>query len=297
MKSVELHAVYVTVGEFELFRNSVGSIYDHVGGITVFTNYDCDWRGGPMRDDGVVDRVLDRTIDPERKIDLIVANETSEARARNRAMALALSATVSEDRCIAQHREDRARPDIDYFLIVDADEIWTKDDLDRLKTYAAQHNHAFLRVGAHRYFKRWNYRVAELEYLTALVRAGAKFNYLRNRRTSRVRVGLARLSFLPEGLRAWMRGFHQVPREVATFHHGSYVGPRDRIAQKLQSFGHSHELRPGWLSEVYDRWTPETTNFHPVIPERFPSTQELRASELPAEIRDGAWSNDYLMPD
>ena len=180
----------------------------------------------------------------------------------------------------------------DYFLIIDADEIYEGAALERLKEYAGRHRRPFYRVACVRYFKRWNYRIDGLEWLMALVRSDRRLPYLRLRKVNLVRRAAARLPGVPRGVRAMLRGFDDVPSDVATFHHGSYVGPRRRIEEKLASFGHAAEVRPGWLEDVWDAWTPERRELNPTHPDRFPGTQRVDSMTLPAEIAAHTWPAD-----
>jgi hypothetical protein len=99
---------------------------------------------------------------------------------------------------------------------------------------------------------------------------------------------------MPSGLRGALRGFEDVPSDVAVFHHGSYVGPRRRIEAKLSSFGHAHEVRPGWLEEVWDGWTLDQRDFNPAYPRLFPRAERIDARALPAEISEHEWPAEYL---
>src|SRR6185436_12739632 len=97
--------------------------YDHVGGITVITTHDRDWHGQPRDAGELVALVLSRQLDPEHKIELAIVNETNEARSRNRAMDLAAPRATSL-RVRQQHAADGPHETPDYFLIIDADEIY-----------------------------------------------------------------------------------------------------------------------------------------------------------------------------
>lgn len=288
---MKLHAIYVVLGDSEFLGPSVRSVYQHVDGITVVTTYDRDWQGAPRPPDPSVDAVLSRQFDPDRKVDLLVIHETNEARARNRAMDVIDGRRVSS-LVHRQHERDTRRAPPDYFLIVDADEVWDGESLTKLREWTARHRAPLIRAGAVRYFQRWTYRVEGLEWLTVLVRRDCRLNYLRNRRMSFLRRASAR--FLgPTGRRLFL-GVIDAPATIATFHHGSYVGPRDRIVTKLSSFGHAHELQPAWLERVYDEWTPASRDFHPVTPSSFPSAAVVPVHALPRVIRDHSWPPGYL---
>jgi hypothetical protein len=290
---VTLHAVYLSLGDAEFLEASIRSVYDHVAGITVVTTYDRDWKGRIREPDGALDLALSPRLDPAGKIEVAVLRETSEARARSRAMDLAAPGPAS--RAVRrQHETDHERDTIDYFLVVDPDEIWESASLERLRAFAGEGRAPVYRVGAHRYFRRWTHRIDDLEWSTALVRADVRLTHLRNRPVPRWRRGLARLPGWPARARARLRGFVDVPPDVAVFHHGSYIGPRARIAAKLASFGHADEVRAGWLEDVYDRWTTDSVDFHPVWPRLFPSSTTIPVVQLPREIRSAPWPAEYL---
>jgi hypothetical protein len=292
-RPLRLHAIYAVLDETALFRASVTSIYPHVEGITVITTYDRDWEGRRRDASPLVPLVLGRDLDPDRKIELVIANETNEARARNRAMDLAAPRRASI-RVRRQHQHDDAYVVPDYFLIIDSDEIYEAGTLDRLKDHVAQQRRPLYRVACRRYFKRWNYRIEGLEWMLAFVRADQRLPYLRMRPVGLHRRAAAHLPGMPATLRSRLRGAVDIPADVGIFHHGSYVGPRSRIAAKLASFGHSHEVRVNWLEDVWDRWTPDARDFNPTHPARFPSAERVSTDALPVEIAGQPWPADYI---
>ncbi|MGI9120552.1 MAG: hypothetical protein ACR2G7_10620 [Acidimicrobiales bacterium] len=290
---MRFHAIYTVLNEADLFAASVASIYDHVDGITVISGYDRDWKGAPHIPEGVVDRVLSREVDPQRKIELIVAAESNEARSRNRAMDFA-SPRRRSAHVLRQHDGDLPLPEVDYFWIVDADEIYDSADAVRLKAHVAEGRRAFYQVAAVTYFKTWDYRLeGHEEWFTAFVRADRRCGDRRNPYPNLV----SRLVYrLPVGRATWSRtlGLERIPPEVGVFHHGSYVGPRERIAAKVRGFSHSDQVPGLWLEQVWDGWTPETTNFHPTVPEAFPKVSRVARNQLPSEITGHDWPAGYL---
>jgi hypothetical protein len=291
--AIRLHAIYVVLDDYELFLASVRSIYDHVDGITVLTNHDMDWRGTARSPSRITAAVLARDIDPDRKIDLIVTSETSEARARARAMDFAAPRAMSR-RVQQEHELDRELDPPDYFLIVDCDEIWSGEALERAKRYVLRRRAAVYRTACDRYFKRWNYRITGHEWLITFVRADTRLRYLRTRKASLPRRAISRLPGLPDRARGALRGFHDIPADVATFHHGTYVGPRERIAQKLEAWGHADDVPANWMEEVYDRWTVDSRDFNPVYRGSYDAAVEIPVDELPVEITAQPWPADYL---
>jgi hypothetical protein len=288
-----IHAIYAVAGDHDLFRASLRSIYDQVDGVTVVTGYDRDWSGAERSSAGLVADLLDGDLDPERRVQLIVERETNEARSRNRAMDFA-AGSVRSRRVRLQSEHDQMLQPPDYFLIIDADEVYEEGAIDRLREYVTEHPRAIYRVGARRYFKYWTYRVTGLEYSISLVRADVRLPYLRRLVVPVPRRAVARIPALPARARDLALGFHDVPPDVAVFHHGSYVGPRDRIVGKLASFGHAHEVAPGWLERVWDGFDPAMRDFNPAYPGVFAACEEIAPDDLPVEIRQHAWPVGYL---
>lgn len=290
---LRIHAIYLCLGDAEFLEPSVRSIYDDVCGITVVTTLDRDWQGKPRRRDEVVDSIASRAFDPDRKIDLIVSNETSEARSRNRVMDWAAPCRRSL-KVRRQHAGDADLPPVDYFLIVDPDEIYDRGAIARMAELVAQSRLPVYRAAGVRYFKRWTYRVDGLEWSTVLVRADWRLTYLRNWVPALWRRAFGKAPFLPRRLKDRVRRVADIPSEIAVFHHGSYVGPRARIVEKVKSFGHSHEVSDDWLSTVYDAWTLASRDFNPAYPELYPSAARIALAELPEAVREHAWPPEYL---
>jgi hypothetical protein len=288
-----IHAIYAVAGDEDMFPASLRSIYRQVDGITVITGYDRDWSGAPRRSDELVDGLLHGGLDPDRRVQLIIERETNEARSRNRAMDFA--AGTDRSRLVRrQSGSDRQMVPPDYFLIIDADEVYEAGAMDRLRDYVTQRPRPIYRIGARRYFKHWTYRVTGLEYSISLVRADVRLPYLRRLLVPASRRALARIPGLPARARDAALGYHDVPPDVAVFHHGSYVGPRRRITDKLASFGHAHEIADHWIEDVWDGFEPSMRNFNPAYPTVFPACESIDPEELPTEIRDHPWPAGYL---
>ncbi len=229
--SLRIHAIYAVLDDVPLFRASVASIYEHVDRITVITTHDRDWLGRHREPSALVTTILGRDLDPERKIDLIVSSETNEGACPEPGNGLC----VAEARLAPGAQPERVRRPVrgppDYFLIIDADEIYEAADFQRIVGYIAWDRRPVYRVPCVRYFKRWNYRVDGHEWAFAFVRADWRIEHIRGRRASFPRRVAARLPGVPSGLRARLRGFVDIPAAVGVFHHGSYIGPRTHRSQ------------------------------------------------------------------
>jgi hypothetical protein len=292
-RSLRLHAIYLCLGDSEFLEPSIRSIYDHVDGITIFTAYDRDWNGRAHQPDDLIARIVGREFDPDRKINLLVGDETNEARARNRAMDCATLSCRSR-RVRRQNDADGDPAAPDYFLIVDPDEVYEGDDVRRLADYASRRRLPVYRVAGARYFKRWNYRVDGLEWSCVLIRADWRLNHIRNWLPPLWRRVVSRVPIIPASLRSRVRLVEDIPAEHGVFHHGSYVGPRARIVAKVASSTHGPEMATDWLTSVYDTWTLASRNFNPAYPELYPSARQIPIGELPEAVREHAWPPEYL---
>ncbi|MCB1030070.1 MAG: hypothetical protein KDA95_01945 [Acidimicrobiales bacterium] len=293
-RTPSLHALYTVLGDEEFIEASIGSIYPFVSGITIITAYDRSWSNSPRPESTIVDMVLSRKFDPERKISLIIKHFTSEAASRNAVMDL-VAPRAGVAPISPQDTYDILGPAPDYFLIVDADEIWDPGDLTRLIDYMAEHPARAYRAGAHRYFKCWNYRIAGLEWSTVAVRSDRRFRYLRNVFQSVLQRLVSKVFGRTSRIGAMLGGVCDVPAEVSVFHHGSYVGSRDRISTKLQLSGHAKDVVPDWMETVWDSWTPEMRNLNPVWPDLYSHAVRVDHADLPHAIIASVWPDGYLL--
>lgn len=288
--ALRFHAVYAVVNDAVMFECSVRSIYERVSRITVVTNLDRDWHGAPVDRDDLLERVLSRAFDPDRKIDVVVSSETNEARARNAPMDLA--AGVSR-RVRSAHVGDVVEPAADFFWIVDADEVYEAAAVESLQAFVAQRRRPAYRVPFWTYFKSWNYRVQAIGWATTFLRADQRVFAIRNPRTplrSKIAYRIPGISY--EGVHR-IGGNVQIPLDVGCFHHGSYIGD-ERVLRKVTAGGHRDHVIPGWIDDVWRRWTPASRDFHPTDPELFPSVEYVPTDQLPSEIASFPWPSGCL---
>jgi hypothetical protein len=240
------HAIYLVLNEEQLFEASLRSIYPHITGATVVTSHDHDRFDRPVAPDGTVGRLLSRELDPERKVNVIVGAEGDEVALRNRAMAFASPPAGASARHGRQPSRSRiVRPD--WFWIVDADEIYDDADVERLKAFVAEHPARVYEVTADNYWRSWNWRIEQIGSYVAVVAPGVWFGELRHQQVhswERIVRRLATLGVISDRAARRIRRIEHVPRDVAIFHHGSYLGDRARIAAKLERSGHRGVARP-----------------------------------------------------
>lgn len=294
--TINVHAIYVALGEADLLEASARAIYQHVDAITVVTAHDRDWYGRTVAADDLVDRILDRRFDPDRKMSLLVMHETNQARAINRVMDLHTPSGASA-RVRPMHAADAAPDKVDYFWIIDADELYDESCVTRLLLHVERTRARYYQVASMHYFKSWNHRVTKPEWFTAFVRADQRLGQIRNPYVGLRSKIVHRLPALSADLRARLLGIERIDSSIGWFHHGSYVGPRARIARKVRSSPHAHQIAEQWLATVYDTWQPDATNFHPTDPGAFPAAERVPTAQLPIEIRGHPWPDGFLDTD
>ena len=291
------HAIYLVLNEWTFFEASLRSVYPHVTGVTVVTSHDFDRYDAPVVPDRTVPALLSRELDPERKVNVVVAAEGGEAALRNRAMAFAspprgagrVGADPSAARLVAP----------DWFWIVDADEVWDAEAARRLQRHVVDHPADAFYVAGHNYFRSWNWRVEGADWFIGVVRPGTWFGDLRHvthgpwRRAVR---RLGRAGLLSDRIDLRLRGLGRVPADVAAFHHGSFVGDRRRIEEKLLRSGHHDQFAADWIERVWDRWHPEMRDLHPYDPPTFPVARHVPTGLLPAEVADHPWPEGWIEP-
>jgi hypothetical protein len=295
MARPSVHAVYNVLNPEPFFAASLSSVYEFVSGVTVVTRYDRDNYGAAVAPGGLVDLVLSRRLDPERKVNLIVTSEGKEPRSRNRAMAFA--GPSPRVKSLPGAPASIATPDL--FWHVDADEVYDPADVVRLLAWVERHRAPAYRLELRTYFRTWNWQVEEKGSFVALTRPRFRFGHIRDRYPSAWVRGWAKLALMgvvsePQALRR--TGQLLVPPSVAVCHHGSYVGPRDRIEAKLARSVHKSERVDGWLERVWDAWTPEMRDLHPTRPDRFPVATHVPTADLPPAIRDHRWPPGWIEP-
>jgi hypothetical protein len=288
-----IHAVFFALNEAPFLRASVSAVYEFISGATVVTTYDRDRYGNPVEPEGLIELILSRQFDPDRKLQLIVTTEGNEPTTRNRAMAFADRQKRVQP--IAGAPKPLAEPDI--FWHIDADEIYDPGDVERLFAWVDTHPSISYRMHLRTYFRTWNWQVPEVGSFTALTRPRFRFGHIRDPFPSLVNRGWAkarREGWLSPSRAGRLTGSLLIPPEVAVCHHGSYVGGRDRIAAKMIRSSHRAEMADDWLTRVWDGWEPGMKNLHPTEPSRYPYATHVPTADLPSTIRNADWPEGWI---
>lgn len=168
---------------------------------------------------------------------------------------------------------DLVRDSADYYMIVDADETYTREGLRRLRKYMAWRPHiGQFRMRFNTYWKINPVHIIDppeplKAYAITRVRPDTHF------------VGLRRSS------ERWKCA---IPRSVVVCHHFSYARPSEKVLRKIRSFSHRDDLVPNWFENVWLRWDEDHSleNLHPTHPEEYKRAIPVGIDSLPEVMRD-----------
>ena len=283
-KPPRVHAVIIALNEEDFIRETIRPLYDHCCGISVVTQYDRNYYGDAVNPDRTAELVLNYP-DPEGKIHLVVRRHVDETWSRNEEMLALTAAPAARLIPHAVSREELARRYAapDYFLIVDADEIYDRATVPAIWEYLGRRRPRGMRVSAYEYGHTWNRRVPPEVYLHhhfGFVRAGVLFQCRRQVTFNEFRLkkllGIARL---PDRWAARFYGFIDCPLEIGMFHHAAYVRRgRAKLLEKVNNHSHREEhitveRVDGALRQRYD---------------------SIATSDLPENVRTGEWPPEFF---
>jgi hypothetical protein len=157
---------------------------------------------------------------------------------------------------------DRMRENgIEWALVVDADEFYTRTSILTLLQSIHTPTHAVVAPKMSVYWKTPEYRLfPDPQPDTPIVAIRTDQRFTKDRLAAHT---------------------HFRSITPATLHHLSYVRTDEEMEIKLNTWPHAHEIRPNWYEEVWLRWTPESRNLHPVVPHQFAETAR---APVPDEI-------------
>lgn len=280
---MNIHAIIIALNEDDFITETIRPLYPHCSGISVITQYDRDYYGKLVQPDTTVQKVLSYP-DPVGKIHLVVRRYNDETASRNHEMMAILSdasrGIQSHGVSISEIRRFHQRPD--YFLIVDADEIYDINSIGSVIDYLARHKPRAMRVSAYDYCYTWNRRVPRETYVHrhfGFVKAGLMFEQRRVLNWNESRINHL-FAFLGKNAKLGSRlfGFIDCPWEVGMIHHAGYVRRNmEKMREKMKK--HSHmEAHP---ENFLDKWLDRELTYIPT-------------NELPENIQNGEWPQGFF---
>jgi len=302
---MKITAIIVVLNEAEFIKPCIKAIYPFVDRIKIQTNYDRSWSGELVSPDKTIEKIIEIP-DKVGKISLSISRMPDEAIARNWLMR-ADGYIIDHSHCSTTSNQEDIREfceSPDYFWILDGDEIYDPETVPNILNYLDLHKPQILKIKGVTYFKSWNYKVSPSDnfYQPGFIKPGILFRENRNILVSRWYQTIQRILknkywILSESLNKSLElfnGFSNLPEEIAFFHHASYVGNNTRMSKKIFFSVHYDERMKIWYENVWQKWTPESKNLHPLYPELFQGLEYISTDKLPTSIKDEEWPDGYL---
>lgn len=252
--ALRIHAICLALNEEPFIEACIESIYDHCSGISVISQYDRDYYSNSVKPDQTLKKVLDFP-DPKGKINVVVRRYKDETVARNHEMMSVLTkpykSVKSHGVSMSEIKEFHQRPD--YFLIIDADEIYDRATFPKIIDYLEKKAPRGMRVSAFQYGFTWNERMPlekARHHHFGFIKAGMMFEMRRKISWNELRIkNLCKKLRLPD-LSGKLFGFIDCPIETGVFHHASYIGGPDRLRVKFQKHSHQEVNNQAYIERI-----------------------------------------------
>lgn len=156
-------------------------------------------------------------------------------------------------------------PEATHCLYVDGDEIYREDQLNQLLSLTRKLKtfNAAIRINYNTYFKSIYYKIYPNKYPMHLV-LFPLLNWVKYRNERNVNAKL------------W-----EFPNLY--YEHPGYVRFNDeKMRLKIEAHRETEPIIGDWYSEVWLKWTPEMTNFHPTNPKFWEASVPVKESDLPS---------------
>lgn len=279
---MRIHAICIALNEEDFIVELLKSMYSFCSGISVITQYDRDYYGKKVVPDNTVQYALDFP-DPEAKIHVITRRYNDETASRNHEMMSILSNASKGIKphgvSIDEVKHFFAPPD--YFLIVDADEIYDVETFPVIAEYVAKKKPKAMRVSAYEYGFNWNLRVPPdvwMHHQFGFVKAGVMFEERRVISWNEYRLKkLFSLLKLDQKLSNKILGYIDCPQEIGMFHHAAYIRRnKQKMIEKMSKHSHPENHDREYLEKILK----QQYDFVPT-------------DQLPINIREGNWPPEF----
>jgi hypothetical protein len=272
---MRIHAICIALNEEDFIVELLKSMYPFCSGISIITQYDRDYYG--------------KTVipDPNGKIHVVTRRYNDETASRNHEM---MSILGNASKGIKPHAAplDKVRKFFeppDYFLVVDADEIYDISTFPAIIEYLSNKKPKAMRVSAFEYGYNWNLRVPPstwIHHQFGFVKAGVMFEERRVISWNEYRLKkLLNFIKLDQKIANNILGYIDCPKEVGMFHHGAYVRrDKQKIIEKMTKHSHPENHEQDYLNKILK----QKYEFVPTI-------------NLPINIREGRWPKEFWATD
>lgn len=280
---MKIAACYAIYNEEEFIAASLRSVYDAVDriivcvGLAPWSAYNAQARlefGTRDRTEAIVDALAYN--DP--KFCVIKGIWDSEIAQRNAAM----------ERCLVEG--------MDYFFLVDGDEVYRPDHLAAIREEIAAHpNVGTFHIKCTVLWRSFRYHVpyADVKWMPWRI-----FKITRARRLLGVPGWPYRCRITGPNKANSLGARYLIPPERAIFYHLGYARSTPRMLLKLGTSESRNQFIEGWFERVWERWPQERamTNLQPLDPSGLPRAVPFDLAELPPVLRDHPYAALEIIP-
>ena len=184
---------------------------------------------------------------------------------------------------------------IDYYWLVDGDEVYRRDHLENIrKGIAGRPGVGTFIVKCHIFWRSFSYRIPAQQMSW---RPRRIFKITRFRNTLGIHLPY-RCRFIGQNEMNSLGPIYEFPPEEAVFYHFSYARSARAMEDKFRTFSHAHEIRQEWVDQVWKRWPDQRqmTNIHPVDPPKFPQAFHVEAEDFPEILRSHPYYGLDIIP-
>ena len=264
-----LGAVYCVYNEDEYIEYSIRSILEVVDRVFVllgevpYRAYNPHAREQFQQADAT-ESIVRRLVAGSPKIQLIKGRWDSELEHRNAGLALCRQAGMQ------------------YYFLVDGDEVYRRDHLEHLLTELRQRPAVgqFI-IKCDIFWRGFRFRIPANE-MSWMPRRVFKLSWCSRLGKSPIPLPAPPRFIGNNKTNSW-GGVHHLDPARVKFYHFSYARLPQKMLEKLRTFSHAHEIPTDWYTRVWQAWPSHRsmTNLNPVDPPKFPRIVEAGVKDLP----------------
>ena len=173
---------------------------------------------------------------------------------------------------------------MDYYWLVDGDEVYRQDHLDNvLRGIAERPKVGTFIIKCHIFWRGFGYRIPAQQMSW---RPRRIFKITRHRNILGIRIPVD-CRFTGQNETNSLGPVYEFPPEQAVFYHFSYARNAQAMQDKFRTFSHAHEIKQEWVDRVWKQWPSnrKMKDIHPVDPPKFPEALHVPPDDMPAVLR------------
>jgi hypothetical protein len=138
-----------------------------------------------------------------------------------------------------------------------------------------------MRIRGYTYLNKWNHRipidVVDFNHF-GFIKAGLLFESRRVITWNEFRLKKLFKSLRMKDFSSLIYGFIDCPEDIGVFHHGCFLGDRERLIKKYKQHSHQESNNADWVNKIL----------------QFPYEQ-IPTSDLPINIKNGEWPESFFV--